>query len=79
MHRVQSSATHWLCYRSGLDGIARAVAKLAADGARLLKEQRIAPGSAVARQQIGAAPSLGDCVSGLQALRYKWLNYCCAP
>lgn len=59
-----------------LDGVARAVAKLAADGARLLKEQRIALGSAVARQQLGATPSLADCVSGLQALRQALTDEC---
>lgn len=55
--------------RAELGDVAKAVGKLAAEGARVLMEQRIALDSAVAQQQIGAAPSLADCVSGLQNLR----------
>jgi len=55
--------------RAELGDVSAAVGKLAADGARTLKEQKLAPDSAVARRQIGAAPSLADCVGGLQGLR----------
>ena len=51
------------------DKVAGKVSKLAADGARVLKEQRVALDSRTAQQQIGAAPSLADCVLGLQNLR----------
>jgi Casein Kinase 2 substrate len=54
---------------AGFDEVARMVSKLAADGARVLKEQRVAVESRTAQQQIGAAPSLADCVLGLQHLR----------
>ena len=51
------------------DAVARTVSKLAADGARVLKEQRVALDSRTAQLQIGAAPSLADCVLGLHNLR----------
>jgi Casein Kinase 2 substrate len=64
------SNLHGVFCSAELDSIAKTVGKLAADGARILKEQRVALSSPIAQQQIGAAPSLADCVLGLQNLRY---------
>ena len=56
------SILHDVFRSAELDEFVGKVSRLAADGARVLKEQRVALDSRTAQQQIGAAPSLADCV-----------------